>query len=98
MPLLLTILSVIAAVAFLLVLQIGLLLIMKTLQNIKRYLQQIAMGVRAIETQTIPLESHAVALHSAAFDASRTLASTAAKVSGLGRVLDTAGDGLNEKE
>lgn len=55
MPLLLTILSVLAVWAFLLVLVIGLLLIFKPLQSVKVRLEQITAGVRAIEQETKPL-------------------------------------------
>jgi hypothetical protein len=55
MPLVLTILSVLAFWAFLTVLVIGLLLIHKALEAIRRNLERITMGVRAIEVQTAPL-------------------------------------------
>lgn len=56
MPLLLTILSVIAVWAFLSVLACGLLLILKALQSVRGTLEKIALGVRAIEHQAAPLE------------------------------------------
>jgi uncharacterized protein YoxC len=58
--LLLTILSVLALWAFLTVVIIALLAIRKTLEAIRRSLEQITMGVRAIEVQTIPLGPRAV--------------------------------------
>jgi hypothetical protein len=59
MALLLTILSVIAVWAFLTVLVVGLLLILKPLQHTRGYLEKIAMGVRAIEHQLRPLGERA---------------------------------------
>lgn len=91
MPLLLTILSVLAAVAFLLLLQIGLLLILKTLQSVKRHMQQIAMGVRAIETQTTPLHSRAQALHAALSVAGDDASAAFAHVGSAARRVDEAG-------
>lgn len=51
MSLLMTLASVLAAALLLSVLCVGLLLIVKTLQSARGSLEQIAMGVRAIETQ-----------------------------------------------
>lgn len=62
LTLLLTILSVLAGVALLSTLVLGLLFIFKPLQNVRRTLRQIAMGVRAIETETAPLGARAVTL------------------------------------
>ena len=62
MALLLTILSVLAVWGFLTVLIVGLLLIRKTLEGVRRNLEQITMGVRAIEVQTAPLGPRAVKL------------------------------------
>jgi phosphate uptake regulator len=55
MYLLLTIVSVLAAWAFLTLLVVGLLLILKPLEAIRAHLQRIAAGVRAIERETAPL-------------------------------------------
>lgn len=55
MALLLTILSVLAVWSLLALLVIGLLLIHKSLQSVMLRLEQITMGVRAIERQTEPL-------------------------------------------
>ena len=59
MPVLLTVLSVLVVWAFLTVLVLGLLLIFKGLQGTGSSLEKVTMGVRAIERQTDPLESHA---------------------------------------
>lgn len=59
MSILLAVLSVLAAWAFLTVLVLGLLLIFKGLQGTESSLEKITMGVRAIERQTDPLDSHA---------------------------------------
>ena len=57
MPLLLTVLSVLAVWALLTLLVIGLLLILKPLEAIRGHLQKINAGVRAIEQETTPLEA-----------------------------------------
>lgn len=62
MVLLLTILSVLAVWALLGLLVLGLLVIFKVLDGVRRNMQQIAMGVRAIETETAPLAAHATTL------------------------------------
>ncbi len=58
MILLLTILSVLAGWAFLGLLVLGLLLILRALQSVRGNLEKITMGVRAIEWQLVPLGSH----------------------------------------
>jgi hypothetical protein len=55
MTLLLTILSALALWAFLTVLVVALLLVLKALEGIRGHLQRITMGVRAIEQETAPL-------------------------------------------
>jgi uncharacterized protein YoxC len=60
MALLLTVLSVLAVWGLLTVLIVALLLIRKTLEGVRRSLEQITMGVRAIEVQTAPLGSRAI--------------------------------------
>jgi hypothetical protein len=62
MPLLLTVLSVLALWALLGVLVFGLLFVIKALQGIRTRLEKIAMGVRAIEHQVRPLGRHAETL------------------------------------
>src|SRR5919204_100866 len=59
MTLLLTICSVLAVWALLTVLVVGLLLVLKTLESIRGSMEKIAMGVRAIEQETLPLGAHA---------------------------------------
>lgn len=63
MSLLLSILSILAAVVFLVTLSAGLLSIIKPLMSVREYLQHIAMGVRAIEHQTAPLVNRAHRTH-----------------------------------
>lgn len=94
MPLLLTILSVLAAVAFVAVLMMGLLLIFKLLQSVQRYLQQIAMGVRAIEQQLIPFADRGVALAASVEATGQTLRRTADSLSTVDRSLDSAATAL----
>lgn len=78
MSLLLTILSILAAWALLMVLAIGLLLILKPLQSVRAHLEKIAMGVRAIERETAPLDEHVQAA-TASFDGTAGAASAAAR-------------------
>lgn len=52
MTALMTLASVLAAALLLSILTVGLLLIVKVLQSVRGYLEQIAMGVRAIEKQS----------------------------------------------
>jgi hypothetical protein len=80
MALLPTIVSVLAVWAFLAVLVLGLLLVMKTLQSIRGYLEKVAMGVRAIETQTGLLGHRAEAL-------ARAMAETAPAARSAARAL-----------
>ena len=55
----LTVLSVLAVWALLLVLVRGLYAILKALEGVRRSMEKIAMGVRAIEQETAPLAGHA---------------------------------------
>ena len=64
--LLLTILSVLAVWSLLTALIVGLLYVFKALESIRDVLHRIAMGVRAIEQETAPLENLASQLPSAA--------------------------------
>jgi hypothetical protein len=66
LPLLLTLLSVLALWAFLTTLIVGLLLVVKPLESIRAVLQRIAMGVRAIERETTPIHDLAHRLPGAA--------------------------------
>lgn len=91
MTLLLTLLSVVAGLAFLSLLVLGLLFIFKPLESVRRSLRQIAMGVRAIEHQTRPLASRARALEeglsqagASTARAARRVAATAAHPTGKG--------------
>jgi hypothetical protein len=99
MPLLLTILSVLAAWAFLTLLVIGLLLILKTLESIRGYLEKIAMGVRAIEIETAPLGTHASTVGKTLGETVDGLTAVVGGLSELERDLDpalaalTGGDG-----
>lgn len=62
MTLLPIVLSVLAAWALLGVLAVGLLLIVKSLQSVRGWFQQITVGVRAVEQQTQNLDARAGAL------------------------------------
>lgn len=90
MPLLLTILSVVAVWALLAVLIIGLLLILKPLVSIRTYLEKIAMGVRAIEKQTMPLGARADAAARLLGEAGGAVGSAAGRLTEADRRLDAA--------
>jgi len=55
LPLLMTMVSVLALWALLTTLGLGLLLVVKPLESIRVHLERIAMGVRAIERETAPI-------------------------------------------
>lgn len=97
MPLLLTILSVIAAVAFVSVLGIALLLIFKVLQGVQRSLEQIAMGVRAIEKETMPLRPRAVAFTTALTEATTRFEQTNERLAQVDGRLDGAAGALTPR-
>ncbi len=58
MPALLTVFSVLAAWSFLAVVGIGLLVLVKALQSIRRWNEQIVVGLRAVEHHTASLGTH----------------------------------------
>ena len=58
MVLLLTVLSGLAGALLLVVLAVGLLRILRALTSIRESLSKIAMGVRAIDSETAPLPKH----------------------------------------
>ncbi len=62
MSTLLTVLSVLAAWALLGVLLVGLLLVVKSLQSIRHWLEKTTMGLRAVEHQTRDLAARGEAL------------------------------------
>jgi hypothetical protein len=62
MDVLLAIFTLLAAWALLGVVAVGLLLLIKSLQSIRRWLEQIVVGLRAVEHHTASLGRHADAL------------------------------------
>lgn len=90
MPLLLTILSVLAVWAFLTVLVLGLLLIYKPLVSVRAFLEKITMGVRAIEHQVAPLGVHADTLAARLPDTAAALGAAADALRAVERDLDRA--------
>jgi uncharacterized protein YoxC len=90
MPLLLTVLSVLALWSFLTVLVFGLLLIRNTLESVRRRLEQVVMIVRAVETQTEPLGARAA-------EFAQELTSTVGELAPLGRALDDIDRGLTAR-
>jgi hypothetical protein len=95
--LLLTILSVLALWAFLALLAFGLLLILKPLESIRRNLQQITMGVRAIERQTLPLGVHAEALRDSIGETAGSVNASAEHLASVARGFEAAGPRLRRR-
>jgi hypothetical protein len=88
--LLLTILSVVALWALLTLLVVALLLILKTLESIRGYLEKIAMGVRAIDIETAPLENHATNVGTSLSTTVSTLKAVAGGLAQIEQDLDPA--------
>ncbi len=80
MPVVLMILSVLAAWALLGVLAAGLLLIVKALQSIRGWFEKIVVGVRAVEQQLAPLDAYARALSASTTDATAALDAAARRL------------------
>jgi uncharacterized protein YoxC len=97
MPLLLTILSVLALWALLGVLIIGLLLILRPLQSVRGYLEKITMGVRAIEHQTHPLGARADTLKESLEGASAAIEAAARRFADVDRSLEAAAPALRPR-
>jgi hypothetical protein len=91
MELLLTILSVLALWAFLLVLSVGLLLIIKSLESVRSTLTRIAMGVRAIEKQARPLGERGATVQNSLKSLVNVIGSLPAPMQRLQNTLDAAG-------
>lgn len=90
MPVMLTILSVLALWALLGVLVIGLLLILKPLENVRTHLEKIAMGVRAIEQETLPLGESSTALTGSLYQTANSLNGVVGKLAEVQRSLEDA--------
>ena len=88
--LLLTILSVLGLWTLLGVLILGLYFILKPLQGIRGYLEKVAMGVRAIEQQTVALREQPAQVREALGRAEAALASLAEPLEETGRALEAA--------
>ena len=93
----LTILSVLAAWSLLGVIAGGLLMILNALKSVRRHMENIAMGVRAIETETAPLGPRAGALSDGLGQAADGLGTIAARVGEIGRDLDAAAPALRPR-
>lgn len=98
MSLLLTILSILAAWAFLLVLIVGLLLIWKSLMSIRARLEKIVMGVRAIEKQAMPLGRCADAAAALLGEAGGTVGAAARHLEAVDRSLEAAAPRLRPRQ
>ncbi len=86
-----TILSVLAAWSLLAVLVVGLGLLLMPLQSIRRNLEKIVWGVRAIEKQTLPLGAHADALTASLDETSAAVGAATDQLDKVSRDLDAAG-------
>lgn len=86
----LTILSVLAGWSLLGVIVGALLMILNALKRVRRHMENITMGVRAIETQTEPLGSRAGTLAGRLDEAGVGLGTIAARISEIERRLHTA--------
>jgi uncharacterized protein YoxC len=98
MELLLAILSVIAGLAFLFLLVVGLLLIYKPLEGIRGTMESITMGVRAIEKQTEPLRQHSDDLVRTLDKAGLSLADYAVWLAQLNKDLSQSSSGVQVEE
>ena len=97
MVLLLAFLSKMAAWALLAVLGAGLLRILKPLESIRRSLERITMGVRAIEQETAPLGAHVDAVATSLTQTADTLGATARQLAAVDRDLDAAASALRPR-
>ena len=83
-----SVLSVLAGWSLLGTLAVGLLMILKPLEGIRTSMRKIAMGVRAIEQETLPLGSGADTLVEGLGATSDTLSGTARRLETIARDLD----------
>lgn len=90
----LTILSVLAGWTLLGVIAGGLLMILNALKSVRRHMENIAMGVRAIETETAPLGPRAVKLIDGLGQGADGLNAVAARVGDIGRDLEAVAPAL----
>jgi type II secretory pathway component PulJ len=93
----LTILSVLAAWSLLGVIAGGLLMILNALKSVRRHMERIAMGVRAIETETAPLGRRVGALTVRRGPGADALSAIAARVGEIGRDLDAVAPALRPR-
>jgi hypothetical protein len=87
---LLTILSALAGWSLLGVLMAGLYAILEPLKRVRRSLERIAMGVRAIEQETAPLGGHIEAVAATLGEAGRGFGAVAGRLGDVDRDLDGA--------
>jgi hypothetical protein len=93
----LTILSVLAAWSLLGVIAGGLLMILNALKSVRRHMENIAMGVRAIEQQTAPFGAGVDALGPSLKEAADALSAAAQRLEVVNRDLDAAGPALRRR-
>jgi hypothetical protein len=93
----LTVLSVLAAWSLLGVIAGGLLMILNALKSVRRHMENIAMGVRAIETETAPLGPRAGALIEGLGSGADGLSAIAGRVEQIGRDLDAVAPALRPR-
>jgi uncharacterized protein YoxC len=97
MILLLTILSWLLVWAVIVVLSIGLLRVRHALERVRDSLQQIAMGVRAIEHQTAPLGSYARDCRASMRSAGESVSTLGSAMTAVGHSLETAAPALRRQ-
>ena len=87
---LLAVLSVIAAWVLNGVLLSGLISILKALEGVRKHLEMITMGVRAIEQETAPLAAHASAVAASLGETVDAGGALAGRLADIDRELDAA--------
>lgn len=81
--------TVLAVAVLLTVLALGLLFIVKALQSVRGYLEQVAMGVRAIETHAKSMPGGLGELREQLEPLSKDLGRAAERLTDAGRALET---------
>lgn len=89
-----TLFSGLAGALLLVVLAVGLLRILRALTSIRRTLEKIAMGVRAIDSETAPLPKHLGGLNDTLTTLGAGLGSVHSHLKAAGEKLEKVGRGL----
>jgi len=94
MVLLLTVLSGLAGALLLMVLAVGLLRILRALTSIRESLSKIAMGVRAIDSETAPLPKHLDGLNDTLTTLGEGLGSVESHLKAVAKKVESLGGAL----